>query len=126
MNTIVALAVTLTASSLGGVQTGLAQGPGAQRAGQHFTQGHEPGLGRLERALSLVLAARPLQARLKDAIRQGKVAPIPVVDLAARSEAAGVLTGEEARLWQQAVAARADAVSVDAVPAASRETVPVA
>jgi acyl-CoA dehydrogenase len=83
----------------------------------------EPGLGRLERALSLVLAARPLTARLKDAVRQGKVAPTPAAGLADRAEAAGVLTGDEAGLWRQAVAARAEAVSVDAAPAASRETV---
>ncbi|MCZ6747471.1 MAG: DUF1974 domain-containing protein, partial [Acidobacteria bacterium] len=86
----------------------------------------EPGLGRLERALSLVLAARPLRARLKDAIRQGKLAPAPAIDLAERAEAAGVLTGEEVGQWRQAVAARAEAVSVDAAPAASRETVPAA
>lgn len=112
-----------------GVARGLLEGGALfQRLTRHmYIPAHdEPGLGRLERALSLVLAARPLQARLKDAIRQGKVAPVPVVDLAARAEAAGVLTGEEAGLWQQAVAARADAVSVDAAPAASRETVPVA
>jgi acyl-CoA dehydrogenase len=80
----------------------------------------EPGLGRLEKALTHVLASRPLVAPLRQAIRSGALAAEPADDLASRAVAAGVLTEEQGAIWQTAIASRAAAVSVDAAPAARR------
>jgi len=98
-----------------------------QRVTRHiYVPAHDqPGLGRLERALSRVLAARPVGLKLKQALRDGKVVALPADSLARRAEAAGVLTAGESRIWQDAHEARTAAVSVDAAPARQESTAPV-
>jgi acyl-CoA dehydrogenase len=98
-----------------------------QRLTRHiYVPAHDqPGLGRLERALSQVLAARPVGLKLKQALREGTLGAQPADTLAARAEAAGILTAEECRLWENAREARAAAVSVDAAPARQESVAPV-
>jgi acyl-CoA dehydrogenase len=74
----------------------------------------EPGLGRLEAALAKVLAVAPIEARVRDAVRAGRLDPIPERTLAARALAAAVITEAEAKALDDAEAAREDAIQVDA------------
>ncbi len=74
----------------------------------------ELGLGRLEHALELVVAAQPVNARLRDAVRTGAL--VGGIGLLDRAVAAGVITTAELHLIAEAEAAREDAVQVDAFP----------
>jgi acyl-CoA dehydrogenase len=76
----------------------------------------EPGsaMGRLEHALSLALAAAPVEKRLKDALRAGRLAEEPEEDLLLRAVAAGVLADADLVTLRAADAARHDAILVDA------------
>jgi acyl-CoA dehydrogenase len=74
----------------------------------------EPGLGQLESALQKVLAARPLERKLRDAVKAGKLERQPSTTLAERGVQAGVLTEAERQILVQAEKARANAIAVDA------------
>jgi len=74
----------------------------------------EPGLGVLEACLTKVLEARPVEAKIKAAMKAGT---IPRGRVAARAEAAleaQVISAEEAALLGEAQQARWEAVQVDA------------
>ncbi len=81
--------------------------------------GEAPGLGFLEATLAQVTAAAPIEARLREAARGGR---IPRGDREALTEAgiaAKVITEAEARLIRDADRARTEAVQVDAFPPGS-------
>ena len=75
-----------------------------------------PGLGTLEEALAKTVAARPVEEKLKDAVRRGRIARASGESFLASGIAAGIITPEEARLWDAAVAARREAIQVDSFP----------
>jgi acyl-CoA dehydrogenase len=73
----------------------------------------ELGLGRLEHALELTAAARPVIGKLRDAVRAGTLPDQATPELLDAAIAAGVVTPEERRLVIEAEAARDDAIQVD-------------
>jgi acyl-CoA dehydrogenase len=73
----------------------------------------EPGLGKLEHALHLVLAARGARTKLKDAVRAGQLERADEPALAEAGVRAGVITERERQLVLAAETARAEAIAVD-------------
>ncbi len=78
----------------------------------------EPGLGRIEAALAVVVLARAARQKLKDATRNGRLAPGPAATLIERAVAGGIIDAEEADKIGAAVAAQDAAIQVDAFAAA--------
>jgi acyl-CoA dehydrogenase len=82
----------------------------------------DPGLGRLERALELTVAAEPLRAKLREAQRSKLLARGTDSEILDQAVAHDVLTPAERDLVREAIAARDDAIQVDDyAPEASRE-----
>lgn len=73
----------------------------------------EPGLGQLEAALADALAARPAEAALKKALKEGRVPRDPAATLLDRAVAAGILDPAAAALVARADASRRSAIAVD-------------
>jgi acyl-CoA dehydrogenase len=74
----------------------------------------EVGLGALEAALDKAVRAIPVETKLRDAVRAGRLDRAPGHMLDDLGLAAGVITAEEYRTLQQADAARNEVVAVDA------------
>ena len=70
-------------------------------------------LGRLEDALPKVIAAEPVEKKLRDAVRAGKLKEQPDALLLEEGARAGVVTGAEAEILRLALAARAEVIRVD-------------
>jgi acyl-CoA dehydrogenase len=79
----------------------------------------ELGLGRLEYALDLAVAARPHRARLREAVRSGALAQRSGRELLDEAVARCVLSPEQRALIVEAEAAHDDAIQVDAYPPAA-------
>jgi acyl-CoA dehydrogenase len=74
----------------------------------------EVGLGALEAALAKAVRAIPVETKLRDAVRAGKLDRAPGYMLDEMGRKAGVITEEEYKLLQEADAARNEVVAVDA------------
>ena len=74
----------------------------------------EVGLGALEAALDKAVKAIPIETKLRDAVRAGKLDRAPGYMLDELGLKAGVITQDEYQLLQQAEAARNEVVAVDA------------
>lgn len=75
---------------------------------------HEPGLGRLEAALDKAVEALAVEARIRDAVRAGRIDRAPgdaLVDLALK---AGVITEQDRKRIRAADEARDEVIQVDA------------
>jgi acyl-CoA dehydrogenase len=70
-------------------------------------------LGRLEDALKKVTAAEPIEQRLRDAVRNGRLKGIADEALLEAGTDAGIITREEAEVVRHAVVARREAIQVD-------------
>lgn len=82
-------------------------------AGLHLpTEPHEP-LGQLEDALRKVVAAEPVEARLREAAKAGQLKAESDADLAKAGVAAGIITLPEAEAVRQANEARHEVIRVD-------------
>ncbi len=77
---------------------------------------HEVGLGRLEHALELTVAAEPLRARVRDARRTGALPHRAEAELLDDAVAARILSAHERDLVREAGEARDEAIRVDATP----------
>ncbi len=73
-------------------------------------------LGRLEDALPKVIAAEPVEKKLRDAVKAGKLKDQPEARLLEEGVKAGVVTGSEAEILRLALAARAEVIRVDDFP----------
>jgi acyl-CoA dehydrogenase len=73
-------------------------------------------LGRLEDALRKVIAAEPVEKKLRDAVRAGKLKEQPEARLLEEGACAGVVSGAEAEILRLAFAARAEVIRVDDFP----------
>lgn len=95
----------------------LLQAPGPQRdrltAGLHVPAVDDPGLGQLEHALQLAVAADPALTKFKAAVRTGKL-PRSVPPAFDRAVTEGVLTAAELASIRAADSARLAAIEVDA------------
>lgn len=96
------------------------QVPGAQRdrlTNELFVSTDpEDALGRLEHAFGLCFDAEAVAAKIKGAIRLGKLPRAKPLKLVDEAVAAEIISAEEADLVRRAEAARWDAVQVDAFP----------
>ena len=77
----------------------------------------EPGLGQLEAALGIVMAARPAAQKLADARRGGRLGTEPAADLIERALQLGIVNAAEAQHLRKAAAAQDAAIQVDAFTA---------
>ncbi|HYA85769.1 MAG TPA: acyl-CoA dehydrogenase [Nitrospirota bacterium] len=73
-------------------------------------------LGRLEDALHKVIAAEPVEKKLRDAVRVGKLKEQPEAQLLEEGASAGVVSRTEADILRLALAARAEVIRVDDFP----------
>jgi len=73
----------------------------------------DPGMGRLLKAFRLLDQARPLKAKIKRAMKDGKLTQGDVYDAIDAAVAAAVLTNEEGTLLREARQAQLDAYEVD-------------
>jgi len=73
----------------------------------------EPGLGRLESALSKAVAALRVEAKIRDALRRGELDHSPGDALADRALEAGIIDAEERKRIHDADEAREEAIRVD-------------
>ena len=73
----------------------------------------EPGLGRLEAALHLIVGAKDANAKVKDAVRAGALDKEPLATLVERAVVQGVIKADEYERLQAAEAARDDVIQVD-------------
>ena len=78
----------------------------------------ESGLGCLEAACAKVVAAGPIEKKIKDAVRAKKIRDAAGCELLEEARRAGVITEAEQRLACDAAAAREDIIQVDAFDAA--------
>jgi acyl-CoA dehydrogenase len=74
----------------------------------------EDGLGKLEAALELVLAARGVRIKIRDAVRAGDLEAGPAATLAERAGAKGIITADERRRDEAAEEARDAVIQVSA------------
>jgi acyl-CoA dehydrogenase len=86
----------------------------AVTAGIHVPAATERSLGRLEQAYAKVIAAQPVERKLRDAVRARRLPRMEGEALLAAGLKAGVITDEERRIWRDADDARRDAIQVDA------------
>jgi acyl-CoA dehydrogenase len=80
----------------------------------HVPDAEEPGLGRLEAALDRAVDALAVEAKIRDAVRAGRLDRAPGAELADRALAAGEITSEERERIRLADEARDEAIQVDA------------
>ena len=76
--------------------------------------GDEVGLGALEEALNKAVRALPIEARIKEAVREGKLDRAPGRQLDQLALEAGVINEEEFAILADADAARNEVIAVDA------------
>ncbi len=74
----------------------------------------EPGLGRLEAALEKAVAALAVEARIREAVRAGRLDREPGGRLSERALDAGIISAEELARLHEADEAREEAIQVDA------------
>ena len=74
----------------------------------------EPGLGSLEAALDKAVRALPIETKLRDAVRAGQLDRAPGYMLDDLGVAAGVISGDEYDLLNEARDARDEVIAVDA------------
>ncbi|KRF02217.1 acyl-CoA dehydrogenase [Frateuria sp. Soil773] len=83
----------------------------------HVPGPHEPGLGELEAALDKAVRALPVETKLRDAVRAGRLDRAAKSDLDEHGLAAGIITPAEYAALNDAEAARDAVVQVDAYDA---------
>jgi acyl-CoA dehydrogenase len=74
----------------------------------------DPGLGRLEATLRKVVAARPVERKLGEAVRARRLPRLGREQLAQKGLEAGIISEDELRLLREAETARDDLIQVDA------------
>lgn len=84
--------------------------------GLHIPVESSEPLRRLEDALARVIAAEPLEQRLKDAVRDGRIGKGTEREVVEAGLRNGVISDEEANIIQIAMAARREVIRVDDFP----------
>jgi acyl-CoA dehydrogenase len=74
----------------------------------------EPGLGRLEAALEHAVAALAVEAKVRDAVREGRLDKAPGDELLDRALEAGIISVDERKSVMEADEARSEVIQVDA------------
>ncbi len=94
--------------------------PGAARdrltASVFVSKSEKDATGVLEAAFLATVACEPLDKKLRDAVRSGKLETRPGVDTAAVAHQLGILNSEELQKWQRKEALRKNVIKVDDFP----------
>jgi acyl-CoA dehydrogenase len=85
-------------------------------AGMFISSSEENPVGAIELALSATLAADPIEAKLKDAVKAGRLSAKAREDRIAAAHAAGIITAEEALALRRAQRLVDKVVRVDDFP----------
>jgi acyl-CoA dehydrogenase len=98
----------------------LALEPGAARdrltAGMYLSRNEADVTGALEAAFAATIACEPIEKKLREAVKAGRLEPRPGVDTAAMARDRGIISGEELALWQRKEALRKHVIQVDDFP----------
>jgi acyl-CoA dehydrogenase len=70
----------------------------------------------LEAAFLATIACEPIDRKLREAVKAGRIESHPAQDLSVLARNAGVISADEAALWQRKEALRKDAIKVDDFP----------
>ncbi len=70
----------------------------------------------LEQAFLATVACEPIEKKLREAVRSGKLEPRPGADTAATARDKGILSAEECSQWQRKEALRKNVIKVDDFP----------
>jgi acyl-CoA dehydrogenase len=72
--------------------------------------------GQLEAAFHAAIACEPIDKKLREAVKAGRIVPHPSQDLSVLARDAGVITAEETAQWQRKEALRRNVIKVDDFP----------
>ena len=86
-------------------------------SGIYIPPADEEGLGRLEKVLGDVIAARPVQRKIREAVSAKKLERKPKATLYERAEEAGIITADDRELLGRAAEERDEVVQVDSFSA---------
>jgi len=75
-----------------------------------------PGLGTLEDALAKTVAARPVEEKLRSAVRERRLTRGSLQEQIPAALSLGIIARDEAHLLESALTARTEAIQVDAFP----------
>ena len=94
--------------------------PGAARDrltdGMYVPKSESDVTGRLEAAFLAAIACEPIDEKLRKAVKKGKIAPQPGLDLGMLARDAGLITLEEYNQWSRKEALRKGVIKVDDFP----------
>jgi acyl-CoA dehydrogenase len=94
--------------------------PGAARdrltAGMYLCRNEAEVTGALEAAFAATVACEPIEKKLREAVKAGRLEPRPGVDSASVARDRGIISGDELALWQRKEALRRHVIKVDDFP----------
>jgi acyl-CoA dehydrogenase len=94
--------------------------PGGARdrltAGMYVSKSEADATGMLEAAFLATVACEPIDEKIRKALKKGKIAPQPGVELGVIAKDAGLISPEELTQWQRKEALRKGAIKVDDFP----------
>ena len=85
-------------------------------AGMYVPRSEDDAVGVVELALEATMAAEPIEARIREARKDGKVGAGDTAAMAAHALEAGIITAEEHALLQRRTVLRDKAIAVDDFP----------
>ena len=85
-------------------------------AGMYVPCDENDAVGVIELALEATMAAEPIEARIRAAVRDGRVGAGDAASMAAHAREAGVISAEEQALLQRRIVLRDKAIAVDDFP----------
>lgn len=85
-------------------------------AGMYVPRSEDDAVGVVELALEATIAAEPIEARIRAAVKEGKVGAGDTAKQAAHACEAGIITAEEQALLQRRIQLRDRAIAVDDFP----------
>ncbi len=97
----------------------LALEPGAARdrlTRSIFISRNQDSTGILEQALLATIACEPIEKKLREAVRGGRLETGPMVDVVALAKEKNILSAEECAQWQRKEALRKEVIQVDDFP----------
>jgi acyl-CoA dehydrogenase len=96
----------------------LEPGPARERltAGMYVGKGESDPTGVLEQAFLATMACEPIERKLREAVKSGRLALRSGVDTATRARDSGILTEDELLRWQKKEALRKHVIKVDDFP----------
>ena len=70
----------------------------------------------VEAAFTATIACEPIDEKLRKAVKKGKIAPRPGVDLGTVGKEGGIITAEELSQWHRKESLRKNVIKVDDFP----------